>query len=71
MFLDYYGCSKLNPETAAAFVEGVALGCKDAGCALVSHNALEILCSFSRNMSSPIIYSQYIPPPKRFLDGKC
>lgn len=63
MFLDYYGCSKLNLETAAAFVEGVALGCRDAGCALVSNKTLH---SFSRNISSPIMYSQDNPhPPKK------
>lgn len=42
MFLDYYGCSKLNPETAAAFVEGVAAGCRDAGCALVGGETAEM-----------------------------
>jgi phosphoribosylamine--glycine ligase/phosphoribosylformylglycinamidine cyclo-ligase len=34
-FTDYYGCSKLAPDTAASFVEGVAAGCKQANCALV------------------------------------
>jgi phosphoribosylamine--glycine ligase/phosphoribosylformylglycinamidine cyclo-ligase len=57
MFLDYYGCSKLNSEHATAFVEGVCAGCVDANCALVSHKAPETLCSPSRNLSSPFIYS--------------
>lgn len=42
MFLDYYGCSKLNSEAAAAFVEGVATGCRDAGCALVGGETAEM-----------------------------
>lgn len=42
MFLDYYGCSKLNPEIAAQFVESVAKGCKDAGCALVGGETAEM-----------------------------
>ncbi|KAI1777719.1 phosphoribosylamine--glycine ligase [Hypoxylon cercidicola] len=42
MFLDYFGCSKLNPEAAAAFVESVAAGCRDAGCALVGGETAEM-----------------------------
>jgi phosphoribosylamine--glycine ligase / phosphoribosylformylglycinamidine cyclo-ligase len=42
MFLDYYGCSKLNPAAAAAFVQGVAEGCRDAGCALVGGETAEM-----------------------------
>lgn len=42
MFLDYYGCSKLDMETAAAFVEGVAAGCIQAGCALVGGETAEM-----------------------------
>ena len=42
MFVDYYGCSKLNPATGAAFVEGVAAGCKAAGCALVGGETAEM-----------------------------
>ncbi|KAF7874968.1 hypothetical protein EAF04_002141 [Stromatinia cepivora] len=42
MFLDYYGCSQLNLENAAAFVEGVAAGCKDANCALVGGETAEM-----------------------------
>ncbi|EHL01674.1 putative Bifunctional purine biosynthetic protein ADE1 [Glarea lozoyensis 74030] len=42
MFLDYYGCSTLKLETAAAFVEGVAEGCNQAGCALVGGETAEM-----------------------------
>lgn len=42
MFLDYYGCSRLNLENAAAFVEGVAAGCRDANCALVGGETAEM-----------------------------
>ncbi|KAI5457882.1 phosphoribosylglycinamide synthetase [Mariannaea sp. PMI_226] len=42
MFLDYYGCSKLDLATAAAFVEGVADGCRQAGCALVGGETAEM-----------------------------
>ncbi|EPE07230.1 phosphoribosylamine-glycine ligase [Ophiostoma piceae UAMH 11346] len=42
MFLDYIGCSKLIGDMAAAFVEGVAAGCRDAGCALVGGETAEM-----------------------------
>ena len=42
MFLDYYGCSRLNLENGAAFVEGVAVGCRDANCALVGGETAEM-----------------------------
>ncbi|KAI5864637.1 phosphoribosylamine--glycine ligase [Durotheca rogersii] len=42
LFLDYFGCSRLDPATAAAFVEGVAAGCREAGCALVGGETAEM-----------------------------
>ncbi|KAF2465298.1 phosphoribosylformylglycinamidine cyclo-ligase-like protein [Lindgomyces ingoldianus] len=42
MFLDYYACSKLNVENAAAFVRGVADGCRQAGSALVGGETAEM-----------------------------
>ncbi|KAG5957772.1 hypothetical protein E4U57_001730 [Claviceps arundinis] len=42
MFLDYYGCSKLDQASAADFVEGVAEGCRQSGCALVGGETAEM-----------------------------
>lgn len=42
MFLDYYSCSKLHPSDAAAFVSGVAVGCKQSHCALVGGETAEM-----------------------------
>jgi phosphoribosylamine--glycine ligase/phosphoribosylformylglycinamidine cyclo-ligase len=49
MFLDYYGCSQLNLESAAAFVEGVAAGCIEANCALVGGETAEMPGMYQRD----------------------
>lgn len=40
-FLDYIACGKLVPERIAAIVEGVAEGCRRAGCALLGGETAE------------------------------
>lgn len=42
MFLDYYACSKLDVDSAAAFVRGVADGCRQSGSALVGGETAEM-----------------------------
>jgi homoserine kinase len=42
MFLDYYACSKLDVESAAKFIEGVANGCRQSGAALVGGETAEM-----------------------------
>ena len=42
LFLDYYATGHLDPEEGAAIVEGIAEGCRIAGCALLGGETAEM-----------------------------
>jgi phosphoribosylformylglycinamidine cyclo-ligase len=41
-FLDYFACSKLDPQIGATVVAGIAAGCKEARCALIGGETAEM-----------------------------
>jgi phosphoribosylformylglycinamidine cyclo-ligase len=70
IFLDYLAVDKLVPEQTAQMVEGVAEGCKQAGCALIGGETAEMPDIYRRGEYDMAGFAVGVVERDRIIDGK-
>src|SRR6476469_8762646 len=69
-FLDYFACGKLDVDTAARVVGGIAEGCEMAGCALVGGETAEMPGMYPEGEYDLAGFGVGVVEKDRILDGK-
>ena len=68
-FLDYLAVGKLEPQQVAAVVEGVAEGCRQAGCALIGGETAEMPGFYPEGEYDVAGFAVGIVDQKKMIDG--
>lgn len=68
-FLDYYATAKLDVDTAAGVIEGIAEGCAQAGCALLGGETAELPGLYSPGEYDLAGFSVGVVERDQILDG--
>jgi phosphoribosylformylglycinamidine cyclo-ligase len=69
-FLDYLACGKLDAETAASLVKGVALGCRETGCILLGGETAEMPGFYDEGKYDIAGFAVGIVDRKKIVDGR-
>lgn len=68
-FLDYFACGKLDVETAAQVVQGIAKGCEVAGCALIGGETAEMPGMYQEGEYDLAGFAVGVVEKDRIIDG--
>jgi phosphoribosylformylglycinamidine cyclo-ligase len=69
-FLDYFACGKLDVDTAAEVVKGIARGCELAGCALIGGETAEMPGMYPEGEYDLAGFCVGVVEKDRIIDGR-